>query len=147
MTSIDELRQRIEAAFQRETASAREKRDRALEALEFLAMSYGADQGAITHPITRNAGSGSQTPTPTDGEPSLRVAIKEAIDHLPESGFGKQDIIAYINNRYPKLNAIGRKTSVFTTISRMKDELGIEVASQSQGRNPATFVRKGVAAS
>lgn len=77
--------------------------------------------------------------------PTLLGAVRRGLEAV-EAEFTKQDIVDWIDQHYPQLKAEERKQSVFSMISRFKDDLRLETARRGKGTEPHVF-RKGAQAS
>jgi hypothetical protein len=71
--------------------------------------------------------------------PTLRLAVRRAIKRI-DGEFTKQDLVDWIDKKYPQLKVAKRQQSVFTMFSRFKDELGVKTV-RAEGRLPHVFCR------
>lgn len=84
----------------------------------------------------------ASTPTsrPTTLKDSVRAAVAAA-----KGEFTKQDVLDWINKHHPELDATKRRESLFSMVSHMQEELGLDVVKESKGTSPRTY-RRNVAA-
>jgi len=74
----------------------------------------------------------------SDGTPSLLGAVKEGIRSMPGE-FTKQSILDWLNEHYPELKASDRRTSIFSMIAHLRDEMSLEVVQKGRGREPSIY--------
>lgn len=72
--------------------------------------------------------------------PSLVGAVKEGIRSF-QAPFTKQQLVNWLNDRYPELKPTseGRRTSIFSMVAHLKDEMGLRVVKEGKGREPSVY--------
>lgn len=75
---------------------------------------------------------------------TLMQAVKNAVATM-KGGFTKQQVLDWINQHHPDLNADARRDSVFTLVTRLKDELNLTVVREGTGKEPFVYAVEGKA--
>jgi len=77
-----------------------------------------------------------------DGQVTLLGAVRSAIESMNGDEFTKQDVVDWIAKAHPTLNANDRKTSIFSMIAKMKDDMHLVTAFAGKGKEPFRFKRE-----
>jgi hypothetical protein len=89
----------------------------------------------------RTAEDNGQGPPATAPPQDLKSAARLAMLTLT-GDFTKQAVVNWIAERYPDLDAPGKKSTVYTAVTRLKDDLDIETVKEGGGKDAAVFRRK-----
>jgi len=81
-------------------------------------------------------------PKESDGPVTLLDAVRAAILAKGEEEFTKQAIVDWIAKKHPVLKAETRKTSIFSMIATLKDELNLVTAFAGKGKEPHRYKRE-----
>jgi len=74
---------------------------------------------------------------------TLAEAVKQGIKAMPTE-FTKQDVLDWVNLHRPDLGA--RKESVYVTVTRLREEMGLVTSKESKGRELSTYRKETVEA-
>lgn len=80
--------------------------------------------------------------TVASGKVTLLDAVRNAILSMNGDEFTKQDVLDQITEAHPELRAEDRKTSIFSMIAKMKDELNLVTAFHGKGKEPFKYKRE-----
>ncbi|HEU0052539.1 MAG TPA: hypothetical protein VFQ39_05150, partial [Longimicrobium sp.] len=78
--------------------------------------------------------------------PTVESAVREAVE-TQEGEFTKPSILKWIEIMYPGLRPHTRRNSIFTTITRLRDELGLVPVREGKGGEPTVYRRSSKAKS
>src|SRR2546423_5606438 len=92
----------------------------------------------ISKPSERPAEKASANPTNGDAKVTQEQAVRAAINAVAGE-FKKQDVVDWIEKKYPGVNATQKRESIFAMLGKLKDE--IEVARPGKGAEPSTYRR------
>jgi hypothetical protein len=70
------------------------------------------------------------------------LTIVQAIESL-EGEFTKQNVIDWIDEKYPEMGATGRKPTISTLIAKLRTKLNLETVGSPTGSEPHRFRKKG----
>jgi hypothetical protein len=73
---------------------------------------------------------------------TLLDAVRAAIAAM-EGEFTKQAVVDWITKHFPERKAADKKTSIFSMIARLKDEMNLKTAFSGKGKEPFRYKREG----
>jgi len=133
------------AKKEQEAVAAKEKKPKRVKLSKKVGKS---ERGRVKERVAeaasdRDAGPNEQ-PAPAEeplrSPPSVINAVQEAV--LSMNGeFTKQDVVNWVEQHYPPLNAQQRKTSIFSMMANLKGKLRLVTVRAGKGKEPHTYRR------
>jgi hypothetical protein len=104
------------------------------------ALTEAATNGDETQEPKASGDGDSQTNGEGNGKTTVIKAVREAILAM-KGEFTKQQVVDWIEKRYPDLRAQQRKTSIFSMMANLKGDLKLVTSKAGKGTEPHRFRR------